>query len=340
MKTIFSTADLRPHERFDAWHEIATRNIVAYEAVPKNRATFEAELQFGQLDFVRILKWKAAPQVVHRNTAHIAKATNDDLMLVRVNRGRMTFEQDEQQIIPAAGDLVLCDSLLPRTMDLDELCAAQIATIPRRALAERIGWNGEPMPERLIAANDHEAGMLSAWLATLPRFVTGIEPAQAAREAHHLADMLAASLAPLIIGPLRISSAGRVMLHRMDQFIDERHRDPELTRDDIAVFVGISVRHLNRLLHDADRPNITETLLMRRLVSAQRMLGDPRNFARRRTVLEIAMLCGFNDPTHFGRAFKNAYGMLPRDFRARAISRLSTDPENAAAMRQRVPSSR
>ncbi|MET0226978.1 MAG: helix-turn-helix domain-containing protein [Dokdonella sp.] len=43
--------------------------------------------------------------------------------------------------------------------------------------------------------------------------------------------------------------------------------------------------------------------------------GFHRSAARPRQRLRNAWRCGFNDPAHFSRAFKTAFGVSPRAFR-------------------------
>ena len=56
--------------------------------------------------------------------------------------------------------------------------------------------------------------------------------------------------------------------------------------------------------------------MSRRLARCRRALEDPSQ--AHRTVSEIAYGWGFSDMTHFGRKFKAAYGLLPRDYRGSA----------------------
>lgn len=47
-------------------------------------------------------------------------------------------------------------------------------------------------------------------------------------------------------------------------------------------------------------------LTLRRLDRARQMLRDGR------AIVEVALACGFSDQSHFGRAFKQAYGLTPK----------------------------
>jgi AraC-like DNA-binding protein len=57
---------------------------------------------------------------------------------------------------------------------------------------------------------------------------------------------------------------------------------------------------------------------VRRFARCRQALGDPAQMHR--SVSEIAYGWGFSDMTHFGRRFKSAYGMLPRECRRRTHS--------------------
>jgi AraC family transcriptional activator of tynA and feaB len=74
----------------------------------------------------------------------------------------------------------------------------------------------------------------------------------------------------------------------------------------------MSVRYANDVLARAET-SIGRLVQEKRLARCRKALEDP--FQEHRTVSEIAYGWGFSDMTHFGRAFKKAYGMLPRDYR-------------------------
>ena len=43
--------------------------------------------------------------------------------------------------------------------------------------------------------------------------------------------------------------------------------------------------------------------------------NNPVYILQNRSITDIALSWGFSDPSHFGRRFKQAYGMSPRDYR-------------------------
>jgi len=88
--------------------------------------------------------------------------------------------------------------------------------------------------------------------------------------------------------------------------------DPALSLSDTAAALGISPRYVNDLLSQ-EGTSFRRFVLMERLAQCQRDLSSP--VLAHRHVSEIALAWGFNDLSHFGRVFREHFGMSPRDFR-------------------------
>ncbi len=80
----------------------------------------------------------------------------------------------------------------------------------------------------------------------------------------------------------------------------------------IAKRQGITPRHLQRLLARAGL-NFTDMLRRARVARARALLEDPDN--KGRTILSIALECGFPEASALNRAFRQEYGLRPGDVR-------------------------
>ncbi|MGL3214156.1 helix-turn-helix domain-containing protein [Bradyrhizobium sp. BR 1433] len=106
--------------------------------------------------------------------------------------------------------------------------------------------------------------------------------------------------------------------------MEARLTDPDLDGQKVADIVGISVRYANALLAEQDS-SLHRLILSRRLSRCRFALEDPNQVHR--TIAEIAQGWGFSDMTHFGRCFKGAYGVSPREYqKAAAQSRQDGRP--------------
>lgn len=98
---------------------------------------------------------------------------------------------------------------------------------------------------------------------------------------------------------------------RIKDYIHQRLHDPALGLAEIAAAVNIS-RYLHKLF-EADHQTVSLYIKGLRLDRARRDLLDPRLVGR--PISAIAYSCGFGDLSGFNRAFKEAYGVSPKELR-------------------------
>ncbi|WHM40942.1 helix-turn-helix domain-containing protein [Streptomyces sp. BPTC-684] len=109
---------------------------------------------------------------------------------------------------------------------------------------------------------------------------------------------------------------GRMLLARIDAFIDDNLADPALTPRAVAARHHISVRTLHTLFRTRER-TVAATIHHRRL---ERCRADLENPGLRGTAVHaIAARWGLLSPSAFSRAFLAAYGTPPGDWRRAAL---------------------
>ena len=87
--------------------------------------------------------------------------------------------------------------------------------------------------------------------------------------------------------------------------------DPELGLDSFAASQGLSPRLVSTLLKEATSLHFKGALNELRLSEAARLLCESRA-----NVSEIAFAVGFQNASHFGRAFRERFGQSPSDYRS------------------------
>ncbi|MEO8723336.1 MAG: helix-turn-helix domain-containing protein [Sphingobium sp.] len=91
---------------------------------------------------------------------------------------------------------------------------------------------------------------------------------------------------------------------------------PDLEVADIAREFNMSRSALYRLFA-ASEETPAGWILSQRLMLARDVLSDPRT--RHRSITEICFDVGFNDTSHFSRAFRQAFGQPPQEYRSKAL---------------------
>ncbi len=95
-------------------------------------------------------------------------------------------------------------------------------------------------------------------------------------------------------------------------YVDRNLADPDLGVGGIARAFGFSSRTVHKLF-EGEAQTVARLIWDRRLERCREDMADPAMSAR--SITEIAHLWGFSDSQHFSRAFKQRFGLTPRDYR-------------------------
>ena len=159
------------------------------------------------------------------------------------------------------------------------------------------------------------SGLLRATADTLDELTSDqLRPVELA-----LTEFLVASLAaegsPAALGGAGAARAAH--LHRICQTIETLLADPDLTLGQVANEDGISPRYLQKLFASAGQ-SFSTYLRTRRLERCRLDLTSP--MCAGLSISEICFRWGFNGSAHFSRAFKDQYGVSPREYRRASLA--------------------
>lgn len=93
---------------------------------------------------------------------------------------------------------------------------------------------------------------------------------------------------------------------------EKPYLDCNLKYSDLAAKLGISVRHLSRILNEELGQSFNDFVNAYRIKEVQAQLLNQENGEH--TLLAIALEAGFNSKTSFNRIFKDHTGMTPTEF--------------------------
>jgi AraC family transcriptional regulator, positive regulator of tynA and feaB len=315
VKTIFSTTSVHPRDRFDYWHSLACKEIVGHDSLPENRTTFQAEIKAAKFGHLDLVEFSNSPMHVSHTLVQAERTRPDAVFLCYQLSGSVLIAHNAREVNLDAGSLMLLEPRLPYEARFSRGSKTLLIKVPRLELRARIGRNRELIGCRVTAerADDDLALSAAAKLPSLAGRTTSITEDMVG---NHVLDLIGLSIARANGGAsVRVSNAKALLLGQIRSVVEARLTEPELDGQKIADLVGISVRYANALLAEQDS-SLHRLILSRRLSRCRLALEDPNQIHR--TIAEIAQGWGFSDITHFGRCFKAAYGVSPREYQKAA----------------------
>ena len=129
-------------------------------------------------------------------------------------------------------------------------------------------------------------------------------------------------------GESRVNDRGRQLFSTISARVDVRFADPSTHVGGVAAELGMTPRHLQRVLRRACGLNFGQYLRRRRVTEAARLLLDDGMSLR---IKEVAARVGLNDTRTLDRHFFREFGMTPGQFRARNLAAREARPDRIAS---------
>lgn len=311
MMTMPLSAAIDPAAPLIAWPEfrdgLPALDITHLDGRRDDRRSWIVDNAFGDVSLRNVGSLGVALRG-ERTQSRINEYQEELIWICLVLRGKVRITQQRETAALGAGDMAMVDALQHYAI---ETSADPSDTLwigaPRHFLAQHI-WD---VDEMLGVRINGSGGMGRTAARTLcagfsdPAAVTG---SAANRVAHGLFDVLGAAA-----DSCRLHHAGRgyrdTIVRRIKSFIDAHLDDETLTVQRIAEAQGLSARYLAKMF-EGEPHTVSNWIWSRRLERCHAALVEAGG---RRAITEIAFEHGFKNVSHFSRAFRDRYGMSPRD---------------------------
>ncbi|QWT19004.1 helix-turn-helix domain-containing protein [Bacillus sp. NP157] len=259
-------------------------------------------------DRLRIGTFSHQPHVL--SSDHLARHHRHAALLVLQLEGESSVEQHGRRSLIRPGDFCLVDLSRPFRVETGR-SLVQVAYLPLAVLRDAL-----PRLEQVAAVGLHghltEVGFLRGLYRDLFERAEELTEPMADRLVDAIPHVLAVA-ASSVDDPTPPPS--QLRQHHKDQvrrYVREHLADPGLCAEVIARGVGLSASYLFELFADEEM-TLMRWVRTERLARCRRELADPA--LRYRSIAHIAQAWGFGDMTHFGRSFREAFGMSPRAWR-------------------------
>jgi AraC-like DNA-binding protein len=294
------------------WAELLSANIAEMHVEsPERRWSYSASWERVGLGPIDLNFLRASPQRVQRTRAMVQRQRSADYDLLYMQQGPADLIHCGSKLRVPEGSFVLLDNLEPYDLSFSDDSNCLTTHFDDRWLRK---WIAHPhsLAAKPIAGDREWAAPLAATLRTIA--AGGLHGAALPRSV--IADQFGALLALMAgQGEQPASRHQADLLLRFQRAIRERFDDCDLDPAVLAAEMGVSKRHLHGVFAQGGTTFGT-VLLETRLNHAAQLMRDPR-FASYR-VGDVAWACGFADPSHFARRFREKFGASPLEFRGEA----------------------
>lgn len=313
----FDTAALAARDRFPMFCEEVVRRYTGLDLRTQDQRGFRAALELRRVGAIDIGRIATSP-VNSTRTTSLVRDGDDGLLVTLLDCGRGSQTQRDADQALQAGEGLVSDCGYPGELNILANSEFWNLKIPRHKIAPLFA-----RPMRFAGAKLDKDIAARRLLLGYIREAFNLDVQASARAAQlyeqHIVDLIALALDAG--GEARAAAEDRgVRAARRSAIlkaIEGGSGDPALSAVVIARRFGVTPRYVHSLLEETGR-SFTHHVLEHRLEKATALLRDPQRQSCK--IADIAGEVGFNDLSHFNRAFRRRYGVTPSDIRNTALT--------------------
>ena len=307
-------------ERFGYWQRAICDGIVGAETESPRAGPFMARMAARHAADFGFTTFASSGHTVVR-PARMARGDSAPFLVSLQLQGESRYGRDGDTISVKKGEIALVNTGRPFRLVFPAEVSRVIAILPRPLLRARVPWCADIGAMKLDNTTP-AADPLRAHLAAAARNLATLDERTAGAFLENLVNLLALMLAPAGAAGEDSAALRRARREALCAYALRNLTNPDLAPQRAAAALGISVRLVHRLFEETGT-TFGRWLLERRLDACRRSLDDPVQAGR--AISDIAFAWGFNELSHFSRAFKARFGDSPRRYRARSRGRSPFD---------------
>ncbi|GAA4257281.1 helix-turn-helix domain-containing protein [Dactylosporangium darangshiense] len=309
---VLDTHDLPAGERAEAFQATVSFNCSSSVAEFEDPGAIRATMSVTDLGAAKVFNIDATGTTLNR-TPRIARGSTETSVVLALpmrTDNHMAWAREERLFGPR--DLILVDLSVPYVYGWKGTGASYAVHVD----VDHLG-----LPRDMIHAAARE--LRGSPLYDLVRDHVARVTAQAETIAASGAAQEVGAASAELMRALVVSAAGdgarlRDAMHsslqaRVQAYVRDNLRDPDLTPARIAAANAVSVRALYKL-YEAMGQSLEQSIIEQRLQGARADLVSSRR--RYTSIAAVARAWGFTNPSFFTSKFRAAYGVTPRQLRA------------------------
>ncbi|GHH64815.1 MULTISPECIES: AraC family transcriptional regulator [Streptomyces] len=303
-----TTGEVDPRERTDFWSEHVGSYQTRMDFRYASPETFRGEMIRQGTDTYQIVDWSCDKIEYVRTPRLVRQEPDPDYRFLLPLSGELVLRQDDQEarLTPGAGSLMTLGA--PFQLLHDASLRGIIFSIPAREIDGRLNRKSP-----LATGIDLTTG-LGRVVGSMIESLSAERDSLTTTEFNAVSDRIVELLCMITVGDDRPDSSGHLTEVEavVRRHVREHAADPGLTGTSMARALGWSLRQIQLALQ---RVGTTPRELIReerlRLVRDRLQCGECEHM----TITDLAYASGFSSASALSTAFKQRYGVSPREMR-------------------------
>lgn len=310
---LWSSSQLPPPRQLAGFQEVLDRTHFHWGLKSEQDDRFLAKVRRRAYDDFVFTQIIADPMAGFRTMDDVKRTPDHYFCLLYFEEGNCHLQQSRNECMISRNSVAIWDSTRPAMFANDQQLHQLSILIPRKT-AKTIIPGIEDMCGLSIDGDAGLGAILRSHLQQIHQTIETVDAQDRPAVLRATVELVAAAFRPQP-DALAGTAFRRALLNRVQDYIVANLDDPALSAASLAAAFRFSPRYLHRLFEDFGI-TVGAWIRQRRLAACRSDLSN-RAMAGY-NVTQIAMRHGFADSSHFSHAFKEEFGMSPREFRRAA----------------------
>jgi AraC-like DNA-binding protein/mannose-6-phosphate isomerase-like protein (cupin superfamily) len=305
-----STSDIPSRERQGWLRDLICREYANVEVTSPTNCILSQDLLIYPWDKLRLSTILSSGISLKRLPKEPHLASQDTYFAVILVSGDYLLEQDGREVFLKPGDIAIYDATRPHRIHCPRDFKKLIVSIPRPVLRERIA-GVEQCTALRISGMEGIGAIASSYLQSLAKQAHQLLPDDQSQLSEHALNLVTLAINSVRPVNYNLSRSRSVSLNHVKTYIEQHLQNLNLDTTMISSAVGLSSRYINILFEDKDT-SLMRYVWHRRLENCRKDMLTPTHSGHR--ISDIAFRWGFNDLSHFSRAFRKQFDCSPREY--------------------------
>ncbi len=310
-KMVLTTASVHASGRREWLQDTISREYTKVEVTPQANVNIFNEMSLYELGRLRLSFVRSSALTIERKKTEPHHVSQDNYLGVVLMSGHYHLKQAGREVSLKPGDMAIYDATRPHQITCSQGLSKLILTIPRTDMHARLSSVDQCMALRI--PGQQGIGLIAgSFIRQVVQQVEHLDGYALSALSEQALDMFTLSLTSITPQSYTLSRSRSVALQTVKSFVEQHFKSPTIDTATVAARTGFSARYINTLFSEEDT-SLMRYIQHRRLYQCSK---DLRSVTRKGvSISEIAFNCGFNDFSHFSRAFKQQFGCSPRAYR-------------------------